>query len=95
MSLRANAVKTITLFLRKLRKVLPGLRMVYTDIEELAVLMYELNENALNCIYNETYEKALLFLTKCRRIVELMGTERSDKSLLIVCSYNQALCFQK
>ena len=61
------------------------------------MLIHELNENALNCIYNETYEKALLLLTKCRRIIEIMGIEqsKSDKNLFIVCSYNQALCFQK
>ena len=65
--------------------------------DEIPILIFELNENALNCIYNENYDKAMILLKKCQKILDILHITNSkkDRNLVLVTAHNLALCCQK
>ncbi len=64
---------------------------------EIPILIYELQENAQNCIAGEDYRKAIIFYDKAYHILQTLNVEQSskDKHLMLITTHNLALCYQK
>jgi hypothetical protein len=66
-------------------------------IEDFPLLLCELNENAINTIYNENYEKALAQLAKAQQLLEqhCIGNYRDTVAFELLTFHNLAMCYQK
>lgn len=67
--------------------------------EDYPLLLYELNENALNLIYNENYERASMLLQKAAIILDkqkpTLAKSKKNASIVLLTHHNFALCYQK
>ena len=61
------------------------------------VVIYELNESAINFISQESFEKALILLQKAQTMLEQISAEKNhhDKFVFLLTMHNMALCYQK
>ncbi len=58
------------------------------------MVLYELNENAINALYNESYDRASVLLLKAQETLEQLGSA-GNRALTLLTSHNLALCYQK
>jgi tetratricopeptide (TPR) repeat protein len=69
------------------------------DLEEdqVPVVIYELNESALNFISQEQYEKALILLQKAQTMLDQIQSHKidHDKFIFMLTLHNMAMCYQK
>jgi tetratricopeptide (TPR) repeat protein len=69
------------------------------DLEEdqVPVVIYELNESALNFISQEQYEKALILLQKAQTMLDQIQAEKieCDQFIFLLTLHNMAMCYQK
>jgi hypothetical protein len=66
-------------------------------IDEHPMIIYELNENAANAIYNENFIKASKLLLKAEQILDqfTVSNTKKNNSLNLLTLHNLALCYQK
>ncbi len=66
-------------------------------IDAYPVLAHELVENAVNAIYNDSFEKATAMLRKGRQLLDQLCVGSCNKSatMSLIISHNLALCYQK
>ena len=59
--------------------------------------MYELNENAINSICSENYDRASTLLLKAGFLLNKLNAANSRKSasIVLLTHHNLALCYQK
>lgn len=61
------------------------------------VVIYELNESAINFISQESYEKALILLQKAQTMLEQIQADQNPKDsfVFLLTLHNMAMCYQK
>ena len=66
-------------------------------LEDFPTVIYELNENALNLVYNENFERASTLLLKAAFFLQKSNAASSpkDASTILLTHHNLALCCQK
>ncbi len=66
-------------------------------IETYPVLIHELAENAVNSIYNDSFDRALVMLMKAQQLLDQLCVGKCRKSpvMSLLISHNLALCYQK
>ncbi len=66
-------------------------------MDDYPTVIYELNENALNLIYNESYERASTLLLKAAFFLQKVNaaTVPQNASTVLLTHHNLALCYQK
>eukprot|EP00347_Sterkiella_histriomuscorum_P024065 403332423 len=67
------------------------------DEDQVPIVIYELNESAINFISQESYEKALILLQKAQTMLDQIQADQNPKDQLIflLTIHNMALCYQK
>ena len=61
------------------------------------MVIYELNESAINFISQESFEKGLILLQKAQTMLEQIQASKNqhDKFIFLLTLHNMALCYQK
>jgi len=74
-----------------------GIVNCLTILDDYPILILELNEDALNFIYNENYEQASVLLQKAALLINKISTPNSKKNakFILLSHHNLALCYQK
>jgi len=73
------------------------LELTNVKLDDYPTITYELNENALNLIYNENYERAQLMLQRAVSFLQKVNahTNTQNAGIILLTHHNLALCFQK
>jgi len=73
------------------------LQQLEINIDSAPILVNELNENALNAICSERYDKGSALLLKCQQILEYLHINNCENCAIfeLITIHNLALCYQK
>ena len=65
------------------------------DEDQVPIVIYELNESAINFISQESYEKALILLQKAQTMLEQIQAEQNPKDafVFLLTLHNMAMCY--
>ena len=65
------------------------------SLDQVPVVIYELNESAINFISQESFEKALILLQKAQTMLEQISAAKNqhDKFVFLLTMHNMALCY--
>lgn len=65
------------------------------DEDQVPVVIYELNESAINFISQESFEKALILLQKAQTMLEQIQASKNpnDQFVFLLTMHNMALCY--
>jgi hypothetical protein len=65
------------------------------DEDQVPVVIYELNESAINFISQESYEKALILLQKAQTMLEQIQADQNPKDsfVFLLTLHNMAMCY--